>query len=170
MPNRSTRTTWILVCDASRARLYREEPQGRGFTLLESFSHDESRARARDLMADAQGRKPNGNPGGVGNGAHPGGTTGGNYLGRPGAAPDTDPKAVEAQKFVRELAEALERGLNDHAYQALVLVAPPQFLGMLRATVSSQVEKRIETSIDKDFSWLEPHALEERLRELRAAA
>lgn len=154
--------TWILVCDASRGRLYREEPRGRGFTLLESFSHEESRARVRDLMADAQGRKPNGTSGGMGNGS------GGTYLGRPGAAPDTDPKTVEAQKFARELAEALERGLNDHAYEALVLVAPPQFLGMLRGAVNAQVEKRIQMTVDKDLSWLDPHPLEERLRELRA--
>jgi protein required for attachment to host cells len=169
MPTKSTRATWILVCDASRARLYREEPHSRGFTLLESFSHEESRAHTRELLADAQGRKPNGLPGGIGNGAYPGGTTGGNYLGRPGAASDTDPKTVEAQKFVRELADALERGLNDHAYETLVLIAPPQFLGMLRAAVSSQVEKRIEVTVGKDFSWLEHHALKERLRDLRAA-
>lgn len=154
--------TWILVCDASRGRLFREEPHGRGYTLLESFSHEESRAHVRDLMADANGRKPNGTPAGMGGG--PGGT----YMGRPGAAPDTDPKAVEAQKFVRELAEALERGLNDHAYDGVVLVAPPQFLGMLRGAVSHQVEKRIEATVDKDLSMLEPHALQGRLRELRA--
>ncbi|XXX73042.1 host attachment protein [Sorangium sp. So ce134] len=164
MASKAARKTWILVSDASRAQLYREEPAGKGFTLLESYNHDESRARVRDLMADAHGRKPNGTPGGNGNISGGGGT----YLGRPGAAPDTDPKEVEKQKFAQELAEVLEKGLNEHAYDALVLIAPPHFLGLLRSTVSKQVSNRIETSVDKDLSWLDEPRLTERLRELRA--
>lgn len=164
----TTKASWILMCDASRAHLYREEPNRRGFTLLESLEHSKSRARVRDLMADAQGRKPNGNPGGVGHGGPPGGTSGGTYLGRPGAAPDTDPKEVEAQKFARELAERLEKGLNAHQYDGLVLIAPPQFLGLLKATVSQHVGKHIEATIDKDLSGLDGPRREERLRELRA--
>ncbi|WP_437774984.1 host attachment protein [Sorangium sp. So ce1097] len=163
MANKAARKTWILVSDASRAQLYREEPAGKGFTLLESYTHDESRARVRDLMADANGRKPNGPPAGNGNI-----TGGGTYLGRPGVAPDTDPKDVEKQKFAQELAEVLEKGLNDHAYDSLVLIAPPQFLGLLRGTVSKQVSNHIESSVDKDLSWLDGPRLTERLRELRA--
>ncbi len=165
----TTTSTWILICDASRARLFREEPKGLGYTLLDEFSHVESRAHVRDLMADAQGRKPNGYPGGVGQGSFPGGTTGGNYLGRPGAAPDTDPKEVEAQKFARELADRLEKSLNEHEFDALVLIAPPHFLGLVKSTVSGQVGKRIVGTVDKDYTWLEPRDLEARLRELRAA-
>ncbi|WP_437630463.1 host attachment protein [Sorangium sp. So ce854] len=168
MANKAARKTWILVSDASRAQLYREEPAGKGFTLLESYTHDESRARVRDLMADAHGRKPNGTPGGNGLVPGAGGGTGSTYLGRPGAAPDTDPKEVEAQKFARELAEVLEKGLNEHAYDALVLIAPPQFLGLLRGTVSKQVSNHVESSVDKDLSWLDGPRLTERLRELRA--
>lgn len=160
--------TWILVCDASRAHLYKEEPNRRGFTLLESMDHEESRSRVRDLTADAQGRKPNGNPGGVGHGAYPGGTTNGNYLGRPGASQDTDPKEVEAQKFARQLADRLEKGLNEHDYEKLVLVAPPQFLGLLKSTLTTQVSKHVEDTFSKDLSWLDGPRMEERLRALRA--
>lgn len=160
--------TWILVCDASRAHFYREETKGR-FTALESLEHADSRARRQDLMADAPGRKPNGNPGGVANGTGSGGTGGGTYMGRPGAAPDTDPKEVEAQKFARELAERLEQGLNQHDFDGVVLVAPPQFLGLLKSTLSTQVAKHVVDTVDKDLSWLEGPQLKERLRDLRAA-
>ena len=165
MASKAARKTWILVSDASRAQLYREEPAGKGFTLLESYSHEESRARVRDLMADAHGRKPNGTPGGNGN---LNGGAGGQHLGRPGAAPDTDPKEVEKQKFAQELAQVLEKGLNEHAYDSLVLIAPPHFLGLLRNTVTKQVSNHIEASVDKDLSWLDGPRLTERLRELRA--
>ena len=160
--------TWILVCDASRAHFYREDAKGR-YTPLESLDHVDSRARRQDLMADAPGRKPNGNPGGVSGGGGPGANGGGTYMGRPGAAPDTDPKEVEAQKFARELAGRLEQALNQHDYDALVLVAPPQFLGLLKSTVSTQVAKHVVDTVDKDLSWLEAPQLKERLKALRAA-
>jgi protein required for attachment to host cells len=155
-----TNSTWILVCDASRARLLEEKTKGNGFSVLESFEHPESRARVRDLMADAAGRKPVG--------PVPAGRNGGPSAayGRPGAAPDTDPKEVEAVKFARELAGVLEKGLNDHAYQHLVIVAPPHFLGTMKGTVSTQVEKHLEVTIDKDFAGLELPELTKHLHQV----
>lgn len=153
-------TTWILVCDASRARLLRAATHQKGLVQLDALEHAESRAHARDLMADAQGRKPVG--------AVPaskmGGQQGGAY-GRPGAEPDTDPKEVEAQKFARMLAEVLEKGLTDHAYDRVFLVAPPHFLGLLRSTVSAQVEKHVHLTVDKDLTHEDLTALTRRLEE-----
>lgn len=73
--------------------------------------------------------------------------------GRPGAEPDTDPKEVEHENS-RELSAVLERGLLDHAYEHLVVVAPPQLLGTLRRTVTHQVEKKLEVTIDKDLTGI----------------
>ena len=152
----TTRNTWILVCDASRARLFREVSKKKGLELLQEMDHAESRAHVRDLTSDANGRKPVGPvPARSGNGH-------GAY-GRPGAEPDTDPKEVEAQKFARELAAVLERGLLDHAYERLVVVAPPHFLGTLRRTVTHQVEKKLEVTIDKDLTGIPLRDLTERL-------
>lgn len=152
--------TWILVCDASRARLLRAEQGKRGamsLVQLEAFEHAESRARARDLMADAAGRKPVGPvPAGPGTGQ-------GAAHGRPGAEPDTDPKEVEAQKFARELAAALDRGMNERAYERLFLIAPPHFLGLLRSSVSTQVERAVTLTLDKDLTNEDLRDLTERL-------
>jgi len=154
-------STWILVCDASRARLFQERTDGTGLSQLQTFDHSESRAHARDLMSDANGRKPVGPvPAGPNHGGQ-----GGAY-GRPGAEPDTDPKEVEAQKFARQLAEVLEKGLNEHAYERLVLVAPPHFLGTMRGTVGAQVKKRLEVTIDKDLTNIDQHELVKRLQSL----
>jgi protein required for attachment to host cells len=150
--------TWILVCDASRGRLLCDAGDGK-LEERARYDHPDSRAHVRDLVADAQGRKPVGTavtsrPAGVG---------------RPGAEPDTDPKWVEAEKFARALASVLERGLYDHAYDAVVLVAPPAFLGLLRDTVTNEVDKRVEHTIDKDYAGLEPRDLRARLAARRAA-
>lgn len=151
--------TWILAGDASRARLFQAEVR-RGkpvrLTQVEAFEHPESRARVRDLMADAHGRKPVGpvpaSVAGGQQGAH----------GRPGAEPETDPKEVEAQKFARELAAVLERGARDQAYEHLYLVAAPHFLGLLRAAIDPQVDKFVALTLDKDLTRADLAEIRER--------
>lgn len=155
-------TTWILVCDASRARLFAATPRRRGYVQVAALDHPASRARALDLQADAPGRKPSG----ASRGAI---AVNGGLRGSPGAEPDTDPKDVEAMKFARELAATLSRGLDDHAFASLVLVAPPRFLGLLRDTLDEQVSRRVVHSVDKDLSQLPPHELVLRLGIAKAA-
>ena len=155
-----SKTTWVLACDASRARLYREENSGKAYSLIESFEHPESRKRVVDLVAGEQGRKPVGVSMGEGGVRVP---QGGGH-GRPGAAPETDPKEVEAQKFARELATALEQHLFAHAFDALVLAAPPHFLGLVKATLSDQVAKRVRATVCKDLAQVEPRDLGQHLK------
>jgi len=157
-------TTWILVCDASRARLFSEISRARSYALVASFEHPECRRRVSDLVADAQGRKPVGGSRGAGVRGRPGG-----FFGRPGVEQATLPKDVEAIKFARDLAATLERGLDDHAYDALVLTAPPRFLGQLLETISEQVRRRLSRTIDKDLSLLPPRDVEKRVRAHEAA-
>jgi len=162
MPEQTT--TWILVCDASRARLFAETGPTRGFSIVDAFEHPSSRERARDLMADANGRKPGGGARGVGGNGRQG-----SAYGRPGAEPDTDPKDVEAMKFARELADALEKGIDAHVYEALVIAAPPRFLGLLKETISDKVRKRLTHTMAKDLSLLPPRDIEKRVRAERVA-
>src|SRR5690349_581307 len=95
---------WIVVCDASRARVFKQRGRTGGYDLVQEIAHPESRAHVRDLVTDATGRKPVGAP--------LGGSYGGRSVslghGRIGAAPRSDPKEVEAMKFARELRAMLE--------------------------------------------------------------
>ena len=50
-----------------------------------------------------------------------------------------------------------------NAYERLALVAPPHFLGLLRATISSTVAKRVELTVDKDYTALKADELAERI-------
>ncbi len=154
--------TWILVCDAGRAKLFEETSPARHYRTVGAFEHPEGRARVTELVADAQGRKPVG--GSRGANARPEG-----FHGRPGVEPETDPKQVEAQKFARRLAEVLEKGLDDRAYEALVVVAPGKFLGTVKAALDDRVRGRVEATVDRDLSQLEPREIERRLRAERAA-
>lgn len=140
-------TRWVLVADASRAILFRGGAAA--LTVKQEFDNPGGRAKAADLVTDSNGQM----------------SAGGGTPGRgPGAAATTEPKDVEAERFARELADHLKVHVEHDPNVPLVLVAAPQFLGLLRASMSDQVAKHVERSIDKDLTTLGRHDLETRLR------
>lgn len=145
-----TTRTWILVCDASRARIFSKENKVSKLKLVEELEHPASRAHGRDLMADRPGRQQ-----------QIGGKTE-----RAAMEPRTDPKRVEAERFARELTVRLSKGLTDHGFERLIVVAPPQFLGMLRSSFDTQVTQRVMTWIEKDYTHTDERQLTERLRDV----
>ena len=149
--------TYVLIADASRARLFQQAAQH--YALLESFDHQASRARSRDLVADANGRKASGPSVGNSYGAR----SVSHGVGRPGVAPDSEAKEVEAETFAHELATALEVKLRDQE-DRLVLAAPPHVLGLLKKTLSASVVKRVELTVDKDLTKVEGRELDDRMR------
>ncbi len=60
-------------------------------------------------------------------------------------------KKVEAQRFARHLATLLEKGVDEHRYDRLILAAAPEFLGMIRRELPDKVERRVYDAIAKDY-------------------
>ncbi|MBI4515832.1 MAG: host attachment protein [Deltaproteobacteria bacterium] len=142
--------TWILISDASRARLFSTSGKLKPWALVREFDHPESRAKGLEIMADKPGRVKQS----MGSGS------------RPAMAPPTPPKEVEAEHFAQQLAGVLADGHGHNAYARLILVAPPWFLGLLRKVLSAPVSKRIVASLDKDYTQLHQRDLPERLAEV----
>lgn len=140
---RETRT-WILLCEASRARLFSHDERGQ-FIELSAYAHPGSRVHGHDMVSDRPGRRSEA-PG------HHG-----------GLSPAAEPREVEAQRFAISLAAMLKHGLNSHAYDELVLAAPPRFLGLLRNALDDQVTARIAATFDKNLIALEPREIEHRI-------
>jgi protein required for attachment to host cells len=138
--------TWILVANASSARLFHDPGHGKEWKLLSEREHPESRAQVHELVEDDRGRAQNS--------SHPGGVA---------LEPRTDPKEVEAKRFAHELGRMLEKGADDHEYERLMIVAPPHFLGLLRAELADKVARRVTSSVDKDYHELTGRELSERL-------
>jgi protein required for attachment to host cells len=139
--------TWILFADASNARLYQSQAPAHDLSLLRELSHPESRAKEMDLVSDQPGRVRQSR-----SSARP-------------ALEYTPHRKVEADRFARQLADVLERGLDEGAYDRLILVAAPESLGRLRRQLSERVSARIVAEVEKDYLHLEPRELRERLRE-----
>jgi len=137
--------TWVLVSDASRARIFQDRGRGR-LDELEGFACPASREHVKDRVSDRAGLKPAG--------AH--GV-------RTGASQEVDPKEVEARGFARHLAAVLRRKFNEHAFGELVIAAPPHFLGLLRGALDEAVARCVVASFDRDYTSLPPEELSARI-------
>src|ERR1700738_1870001 len=138
--------TWILFADASHARLYQSQAPGHELSPLRELSHPESRAKEVDLVSDQPGRMRQSR-----SSARP-------------AMEYTPHRKAEADRFARQLADLVARGLDEWAYDRLSLVAAPEFLGRLRRHLSERVSARVVAEVEKDYLHLEPRELRERLR------
>lgn len=123
--------TWIMVANASQAKLYANNGPKKGLELVKELSHPESREKAANLVSDRIG----------------------NYAGSGSYAQPTDPKEHEAERFAQELSRELEEGRVRNAYERLILVASSHFLGLLNQRISNQV-KKIAQFIEKDYTRL----------------
>jgi protein required for attachment to host cells len=140
-------TTWILVANASRAALYGTNADEE-LQLLAALSHPESRLKSSELSPTEPG--------------HAGKTRGGSPR-RTALEANMTPHDVEAQHFAEKLGDRVSDGARRHAFDKLVLVAPPEFLGRLRQHLHGDAKKNLIASIDKDYTLVEPKALREKL-------
>ncbi len=141
-------TAWILVSDASRARLLSAERRQRDWSVVQEFAHPEGREKSMQMDPT---------PPGSARASMAGGTRHTTFERR------TTPKEAEAERFAQRLADYLDHGVANRLCESLVLVAPPHFLGLLRGCLNRQTAKHLLAKVDKYLSMLDARALRERL-------
>jgi protein required for attachment to host cells len=130
-------TTWIMIADSTRARLLAREDKEPALQEIADFVCPEGRAKGREAPTDrrasvsvAHGR--------LGHAGHT-------------IEPRTGDREKAAAAFARELGAALERGRIEGCYGALVLMAPPRFLGALRDALNPHLHALVTGDVDKDL-------------------
>jgi len=127
---------YVLVADASRARLIAADPSLEAPEEIEAFVHPQGRQHERDLLEGGWATNSTSNPTGHGRGG-------------PRSVTDIpDPHEEEAKRFVRTLARRLSDARNANEYEKLILVASPKFLGLLRATLDRSTAKTVVAELD----------------------
>lgn len=126
--------TWIMVANASQAKLFSNSGPHKGLTLIKELLHPESREKTSNLVSDRSGANA-----GTGHGAF---------------QQATDPKHHEAERFAQELTRELEEGRVNHAYDRLILVASAPFMGLVNSRLPGQVRSKLSESIEKDYTRL----------------
>ena len=132
--------TWILAADASRARVLQRSGRAEALVEIQGLDNPAGRAHDRDLVTDAHAR----------------------FRGNGGPASDRqETSAVEhaTDLFAKRLGAFLEKARAERRYDELVVVAPPKFLGALRAELDKETGKLVREEIPKDLSALNAREL-----------
>lgn len=139
--------TWVVVADGTRARLFNRH-RNRKLEEFDVLLSPEHRLHEGDLVSDRDGRAFDS----AGSGRH--------AMGNKNATKDH-----EMVNFAKRLATRLEEGRTTGDLERLVLVAPPRFLGQLRAHMSGRATDLVALTIDKELTTLTSDKLEGHLPE-----
>ncbi len=133
--------TWVLSTNSNACRIYHYRKELKQLTLVKEILHPENKLRDIDLTSDKPGHyKANG-------GAH-------------GAfSQQSDPKEIKIDNFSRDLAKELDHNRTVHAYEKLILIAPPHMNGLLFQHLNKHVKELVAHNIEKDLSHLTEHEL-----------
>ena len=78
-------------------------------------------------------------------------------------AVDVSPKEQEQIRFAKSIVDRLETGRVENAFERLIVVASPEFLGQLRVNFSTSLKSLLSLEIDKDYVSLRAEELRARL-------
>lgn len=139
------------MADGSRARLFASHGRGSAIETVSEGELQGLNVPGREINSDRPGR-----------------TFDSAGAGRHAKEPKTDPREVEKQRFTRDLAKMLHKELGKGRFEQLVLVAPPQELGRLRAELSAAVSERVSAELNKDLTHETPTELAKHLKAVMA--
>ncbi|HXC39974.1 MAG TPA: host attachment protein [Burkholderiales bacterium] len=129
---------WIVVADASRARIFEAPPassdSGQRLQQVADLANPDGRAREDDLVSHSAGR---GRPGA-----------------RTGIAED-NAGDHSLELFSRQVARFLQSAHDQRRYHRLHLFAAPRLLGRLRRDLSDGVRRIVAEQKNKDIAWFD---------------
>lgn len=130
-------TTWTLVADRTRARLFSSSRATEPLVEVRDFVNPDGRELAQELVTDRPSRMPG-------------------MVGRARGALEarTSPEEHAAEVFARGICTVLDRGLVDRECERLVLIAAPEFLGLLHGCASKRVHEAIAFELGKNLTFL----------------
>lgn len=139
---------WVLSANSGRAMIFEAESPTAPLVQVEALVNPPARAKQRDLTSDRPGR-----------------TFDSFGMGRHAKAVEVDPKQEEQIRFAKLVADRLEQGRVREEFDRVGLVAAPEFLGHLRASLGASLRSAVTFEIDKDYTALRAEELRARLPE-----
>lgn len=140
------KSTWILVAESSRARIFSIDSATGPLVEIETLAHPEGREHEQDMTSDLPGHDSN--------------KTG---AGRHAFGDETEPKEQEVINFAKRIAKHLDAARTNGRMLQLVIVAAPAFLGKLRSELNQETSKLIIHEVDKNLSQHGPEDIRHHL-------
>ncbi|MBS0370289.1 MAG: host attachment protein [Proteobacteria bacterium] len=137
--------TWILVANASLARLYANLGPKQGLQLVKEIAHPASRMKNSDLSSDRAGQMQ------------------ASISGHGAREQQTPPKENAARSFAQKLAKELYLGRSRNLFGRAIVIAPPSFMGMLNSVLDRPTAQLITDRFEKDYTKTPEPALRDHL-------
>lgn len=141
-------TTWIVVAESSRARIFQTSSHRAAPEEIEGFTRPEARLKEHELVSDSPGRSFDSRGGG-----------------RHAMGKELEHKQQESAIFARDLATHLHNALARNKFSKLILIAPPDFLGLLRKALDDSCTKSIVATINKNLAQHDAADIQQHLPE-----
>ncbi|MBR2512854.1 MAG: host attachment protein [Halomonas sp.] len=142
-------TTYIVVADAARARIFTRDALN--LVEQESLVHAEGRLHEGDLITDRRGAD-----------VHESMSTTSRSSGEEGAA-----SKHENELFAKEVVQRLYTARVENSMEKLIMVAPPKFLGLLREKLDPPTQKLVIHTLSKDLSKASVQDIQNAVSDLR---
>jgi protein required for attachment to host cells len=136
---------WVVVCDGAKALILENAGDGMHPNLKTKEVHAQPDAKTHEQGTDAPGRSIN------------------SIDARRSAMEQTDWHAQAEQRFLTDLAKRLDTAVTAGETKALIVVAPPRALGVLRQAYSNGLRGAVRAEIDKDYVRMPVHEIEKAL-------
>ena len=144
-------TTWAVVADAGRARIFGQTSLHGPFVELRDQEIVTEHPKSGDIYADRPGRSHES----VGPGRH-------------AMEPTSDAHRLRKKAAARAVAQMLLKNLNAKHFEKLVVIAAPIFLGDLRQEMAHRVQAVIRAEFPKDIANVPSHDLSQKISDLLA--
>ncbi|MFW3615192.1 host attachment protein [Billgrantia antri] len=131
-------TTWVMIADQSRARIFEMTESTGAMTEKETMVNPQGRLKDKDLGSDRPGRAFD--------------TMG---AGRHAMGKHHTPKEQSVIRFAHLVAEYLDTELHKASFERLVISAPPHFMGLLKQELSESTLNSITLALDKGLANLD---------------
>ncbi len=137
---------WVVAAESSGAKIFEADTPLGALRELWSLEHPRGRVFERDLESDRPGRSFDS----AGSGRH-------------AMEREVDAKRHALLAFAKQVAAHIEGARAAGAFEQLVLVAGPDFLGLLRQSLSDATKKLVFKEVVKNVVRLGPEAIREQL-------
>jgi len=136
---------WVVVCDGKKALVLENAGDEKFLNLKTREVHEQADLSTHEQGTDVPGRAIN------------------SLDSRRSAVEQTDWHDQAEQKFLHKLVGHLEAEVRAGKTKALVMVAPPRALGMLRQVYPPNLRGALRAEVDKDLVKLPVHEIEKHL-------
>jgi len=136
---------WVVVCDGAKALILENAGDAQALNLKTKEVREQPDEKTHEQGTDAPGRAIN------------------SVNGRRSAMEQTDWHDQSEQRFLGELSKRLDAAVTAGETKALVLIAPPRALGVMRQAATANLRKAVRAEIDKDLVRMPVYEIEKHL-------